>query len=200
MADEIKIKCTKCQEFKPATAEFFSADHHKRNGFASWCRLCYSAKTREHYRRDPVTRRRIATEYYEENKSDRLAYRKAYLENRRTKPLAYLLLQVKISSHKKGWQMNLTAADIERMWIAQEGRCYWWNVPLIASGQLRHPQRPSIDRLDCYRCYDPDNVVITCMAANLARSSNTVECFDEFCELVRESISQRTRRVAPKTV
>ena len=34
------LKCTRCQQNKPATAEFFPLHNKKRNGLDSWCREC----------------------------------------------------------------------------------------------------------------------------------------------------------------
>ena len=36
------LTCTRCQQEKPATAEFFPPHNKKRNGFDSWCRMCRS--------------------------------------------------------------------------------------------------------------------------------------------------------------
>ena len=37
------LKCTKCQESKAASKEFFPPNNRKHNGFDSWCRDCRSA-------------------------------------------------------------------------------------------------------------------------------------------------------------
>lgn len=34
------LKCTRCKNEKPATAEFFPLHNKKRNGLDSWCRSC----------------------------------------------------------------------------------------------------------------------------------------------------------------
>jgi hypothetical protein len=37
------LKCTKCEEHKPASKEFFPPNNRKHNGLDSWCRGCRSA-------------------------------------------------------------------------------------------------------------------------------------------------------------
>lgn len=37
------LACSRCQEEKPATAEFFPPHNKKKNGFDSWCRSCRNA-------------------------------------------------------------------------------------------------------------------------------------------------------------
>lgn len=37
------LKCTKCKQEKPKTAEFFPLHNRKSNGFDSWCRACRSS-------------------------------------------------------------------------------------------------------------------------------------------------------------
>lgn len=34
------LKCTRCENEKPASAEFFPPHNKKRNGLDSWCRAC----------------------------------------------------------------------------------------------------------------------------------------------------------------
>lgn len=48
------LKCTRCKQEKPETAEFFPLHNKKRNGLDSWCRDCrngYRSEIRRgHYR------------------------------------------------------------------------------------------------------------------------------------------------------
>jgi hypothetical protein len=192
--------CTKCKQTKPATLEYFPAERRQRSGLASWCRLCYSAATRAHYKRDPDARRAFANDYYRTNKPDRLAYAKTHMDEGRRDWRTYLLRQVKVTANKKGRPMVLTMEDIERMWAKQKGRCYWWGIELVASSGLRDPQRPSIDRLDCSKGYYPDNVVIACLAANLARSDTTVERFREFSKLMFKCLTSAPHLKVPASV
>lgn len=36
------LRCTRCKEEKPETAEFFPLHNKKKNGLDSWCRVCRS--------------------------------------------------------------------------------------------------------------------------------------------------------------
>lgn len=48
------LKCTRCQEEKPGTTQFFPPHKNKANGLDSWCRECRNSYRREirrgHYR------------------------------------------------------------------------------------------------------------------------------------------------------
>jgi pyruvate/2-oxoacid:ferredoxin oxidoreductase alpha subunit len=39
--------CTKCQEAKPATTEFFSVSKTNKNGLSSWCKICINNKSKD---------------------------------------------------------------------------------------------------------------------------------------------------------
>lgn len=41
------LRCTKCKEEKPETAEFFPLHNKKKNGLDSWCRACRSSYRNE---------------------------------------------------------------------------------------------------------------------------------------------------------
>jgi len=52
------LKCTRCKEEKPATAEFFPLHNKKKNGLDSWCRSCrssYRSETRRGNYRDMIS-------------------------------------------------------------------------------------------------------------------------------------------------
>jgi hypothetical protein len=64
----------------------------------------------------------------------------------------------------------LTPDDLRRIWLHQEGKCFWLGVQLDFSvGGARHPMRPSIDRLVASAGYVVGNVVWSTNFANRAR-------------------------------
>lgn len=65
---------------------------------------------------------------------------------------------------------NLTPDDLRRLWVAQDGRCFWTGEPLDFNvGGDRHALRPSIDKLVPAGGYVVGNVVWSTNFANRAR-------------------------------
>lgn len=83
-------------------------------------------------------------------------------------------------SKNRGVQHTLKVDDINKMFEEQKGLCYWFKVPLIPSENPKHPQQPSLDRLDGTKGYTKDNVVLACYSANIGRNENSVEVWEEF--------------------
>lgn len=73
-------KCTKCGEWKPATAEYFYGHSTNRDGFSGSCKWC----KREHYEKNKDKLAEWRREYREKNK-DKIAdsEREYYEKNRR---------------------------------------------------------------------------------------------------------------------
>ena len=65
---------------------------------------------------------------------------------------------------------------------------FWYGVPLLRTSRSKHPQQPSLDRLDNSGGYTIGNVVLTSLAANLGRNTASVEDFGGFCEAMRTTI------------
>jgi hypothetical protein len=87
------------------------------------------------------------------------------------------------SKHRK-IENNLTINDINEMFENQNGLCYWFNVPLIPSNQKKHPQQPSLDRLDRNKGYTKDNVVLCCYSANIGRNENDLDLWQKFLKVL----------------
>lgn len=84
----------------------------------------------------------------------------------------------------RGLEHTLTIDDINEMYETQNGLCHWFKIPLIPSNNLKHPQQPSIDRLDRDKGYTKDNVVLTCYSANIGRNENNLETWENFILLL----------------
>ena len=87
-------------------------------------------------------------------------------------------------SKNRGVEHNITVDDINEIFKKQNGLCFWFKVPLVPSNKLKHPQQPSLDRLDRSKGYTKDNVVLTCYSANIGRNETTVEEWEKFLKLL----------------
>jgi hypothetical protein len=87
-------------------------------------------------------------------------------------------------SKKRGKEHTLTVTDINEMYENQNGLCYWFKIPLIPSNYSKHPQQPSLDRLDRNKGYTKKNVVLTCYSANFGRNENNLEIWENFLNLL----------------
>ena len=88
-------------------------------------------------------------------------------------------------SKRRGVENTLTVIDVNEMFSNQNGLCYWFKIPLIPSKHKKHPQQPSLDRLDRSKGYTKDNVVLTCYSANIGRNENDLETWLEFLKLLK---------------
>jgi hypothetical protein len=80
----------------------------------------------------------------------------------------------------RGLEHNITVKDIDDIFEKQKGLCFWFKVPLIPSNFSKHPQQPSLDRLDRNKGYTKDNVVLTCYSANIGRNDNDIKTWKNF--------------------
>ena len=87
--------------------------------------------------------------------------------------------------------VTITEEWIMDQYKEQGGKCFWFNVPLVPSPKKKFPQQPSLDRLDRSKGYTPDNVVITCYAANIGRNENDVDTFADFIQVLRRGFSEK---------
>jgi hypothetical protein len=152
--------CKICGEIKPID-DFYKS---QRSGK---CKLCTLNFGRE----------------YKREKRKNLEFKK--LEGKKQKERRARLWQNTLIHDSKHRDVvnTLTVTDINEMFEQQKGLCYWFNVPLIPSNKTKHPQQPSLDRLDRNKGYTKDNVVLCCYSANIGRNDNDVETWIEFLNL-----------------
>jgi hypothetical protein len=132
------------------------------------CKICTLEITREYKRR-----RRIDLDF---RKSEGIKQKE-----RRVRLWKNTLIH---DSKFRGLEHNITVKDIDNMIETQNGLCYWFNIPLIPSNCTKHPQQPSLDRLDRSKGYTKDNVVLCCYSANIGRNDNNVETWKNFLNLL----------------
>ncbi len=153
--------CTKCGELKSIN-DFYITQRGNR------CKECLLKVTRNYKRKkrtDPEHRKKEGEKQKE----------------RRIRLWQNTLLHD--SKHRKV-DHTLSVDDINKMFEQQNGLCYWFKIPLIPSNKPKHPQQPSLDRLDRTKGYTKDNVVLCCYSANIGRNENDLETWVEFLKLL----------------
>lgn len=165
---EFKAKfCVRCRADKPR--EDFPAEKRNRDGLKSYCKKCSSEITG------------------------------AYIKERRTKDWAFRLLGNARTSTSGGgnrkfqkrsrpaWEkMNLTVEYLRELYGMQDGKCAYFNVPLLLDGGMGL-RSITLDRLDCERGYVQGNVVLACRAANLARGNASTDDMHVLVEMIKRS-------------
>ena len=153
--------CKKCNEFKPIT-EFYESQnsllckhHHKEDG----------RSRKKQYRLNPNVKEK-----------ERLKY-----QERKIRMWANFLLS---HSKTRECENTLKIEDIWEIYDKQKGLCYWFKIPLLPSLIKKHPQQPSLDRLDNSKGYVKDNVVLCCYAANIGRNETNIEVWSDFLDVM----------------
>jgi hypothetical protein len=158
---ETQKKCSKCEIIKPIN-DFYTTQRGHR------CKECLLKITRNYKRKkrlDPEHRKKEGLKQKE----------------RRVRLWQNTLIH---DSKRRGVENNLTIDDVNEMFEKQNGLCYWFKIPLVPSDKSKHPQQPSLDRLDGFKGYTKDNVVLSCYSANIGRNENDLETWEAFLQLI----------------
>ena len=153
-------QCSKCGKIKSVT-DFYETQR------GSKCKECILEVTRDYKRK-----KRLDPEH---RKKEGISQKK-----RRVRLWQNTLIH---DSKYRKIENTLTVDDINEMMNKQNGLCYWFKVPLIPSHHKKHPQQPSLDRLDRNKGYTKDNVVLCCYSANIGRNENDIETWEKFLSL-----------------
>ena len=157
-------QCNICREIK-------SEEHFYKSQRGSRCKECILKNGKEY--------KRILRLDPEHRKNESLKQKE-----RRVRLWQNTLIH---DSKYRGIENTLTVEDINEMFLNQQGLCYWFKVPLIPSNHVKHPQQPSLDRLDRTKGYTKDNVVLTCYSANIGRNDNDEETWKNFLSVLSKS-------------
>lgn len=102
----------------------------------------------------------------------------------------YMYAAISRRAKDKGEESDITKEFLKELFEKQNGLCYWFGIPLIPTAENRHPQKPSLDRVDRAKGYTQDNVVLACHAANMGRNSSTFQQFTDFVAVLKSSFGQ----------
>lgn len=153
--------CKICNQTKPI-GEFYSSQRSLK------CKECTLKSNRE----------------YKRNRRKNENFRLIESEKQKERRFRLWMNTLVNDSKRKNRYNDLTVQDIKDLYDKQKGMCYWFNIPLIPSKNKKHPQQPSIDRIDNKKGYTKDNVVLSCYSANIGRNENDLESWIEFLKLL----------------
>lgn len=182
------MRCARCAESKD---ESLFGDTARKAGAGAWCRECYRVYHREWYlaNKSKVTEQ---TRQWRAANPEKAAA--ANTRNRAKRVIRCWNTLLFYSTRQRSrvlacTDFDLTPDFIQSLYARQGGLCHWFGIPMLITGQDRHPQKPSVDRLDNARGYTKDNVVLACHAANMGRSKSTAEEWVSFVKLLRATWS-----------
>lgn len=124
------------------------------------------------------------TRNYKREKRKDFVYKKQESDKQKERRLRLWESTLLHTSKRKGVENTLTIEDIKNLYITQNGLCFWFKIPLIPSEKNKHPQQPSLDRLDINKGYTKDNVVLTCYSANIGRNETDMETWVNFLDVL----------------
>jgi hypothetical protein len=158
-------KCNKCGDTKN------NSDFYRPNRSAT-CKMCHLEITRE----------------YKRKKRKDLKYRE--LESKKQKERRVRLWQktlINDCKHRKG-EIDIDCEYIDYLFDKQGGKCYWFGVDLIPSTEKKHPQQPSLDRINNKLGYIKGNIVLSSYSANIGRNENDYDTWKNFIKLINPNI------------
>lgn len=91
---------------------------------------------------------------------------------------------------RRAGNFNIDLDWVYAAFIAQDKKCFWTGVEMIPSARPNHPLKPSLDRLDRDRGYEPDNVVLAALCVNLGRNEATEEQMHEYVGALKVSAKE----------
>jgi hypothetical protein len=156
------------------------------------CTICNQTKTIDKFYKSQRGRKCIvcvlerAKKYKKSRRSD-IGIRKIEGQKQKERRVKLWKNTLINDSKKRGKEHNLTVNDINEIYETQNGLCFWFKIPLIPSINLKHPQQPSLDRLDRTKGYTRDNVVLSCYSANIGRNENDVDTWKKFLSILLEN-------------
>ena len=152
-------KCTKCEEEKPATPEYFHRKTRNKDGLQNSCKQCSKAyyETKKEYYKEH------GKAYYEANKEHLKEHGKASYRTPKGK-----YAQIKSNAKVREINFALPFQIYEsKLWGEP---CHYCGVDIEVTG---------LDRKDNSKGYTPGNVVPCCFTCNAKKSAKPYEQFLE---------------------
>lgn len=164
--------CKECCDYKPIN------EFHKSQK-SLLCKFHHNLLGREQkkkYRKDPKNKEKEKLKYQE----------------RKIRLWANFLIN---NSKKRNCDNTISVEDILEIYKNQNGLCYWFKIPMVPTLTKKHPQQPSLDRIDRFKGYSKDNVVLCCYAANIGRNETDVDIWENFVDVLMNKTNKTEERI-----
>jgi hypothetical protein len=99
------------------------------------------------------------------------------------------------NSKSRDCENTITVNDILEIYKKQNGLCYWFKIPMIPTLTKKHPQQPSLDRINRFEGYAKDNVVLCCYAANIGRNETEVGVWEDFVDVLINKTNKTEEKI-----
>ena len=117
--------------------------------------------------------------------------RKEWLSDRRTRVWWQgMRASMRTAAKARGLDVSpeMTSEWLREQFKRQQGRCFYTGIPFRMVDVHRYPWRPSIDRLDSSKGYEPSNVVLCLTAINYLKNDYALDEFLELLEDIRTAV------------
>ena len=84
---------------------------------------------------------------------------------------------------------SISADDIRKLYAQQEGRCFWFGVPLEPTVDRKNLFKPSVDRLQTELGYVADNISLTSYFATIGRRNTDPETWGDAVESIKIALT-----------
>lgn len=164
--------CKECCEYKPIS-EFHKS---QKSLLCKFHHNLFGKELKKKYRQNPKNKEKEKLKYQE----------------RKIRLWANFLIH---NSKTRDCENNITVEDILEIYKNQNGLCFWFKIPMLQSLTKKHPQQPSLDRIDRLKGYTKDNVVLCCYAANIGRNETDVEIWSNFVDVLLNKTNKTEERI-----
>lgn len=164
--------CKECCEYKPIS-EFHKS---QKSLLCKFHHNLFGKELKKKYRQNPKNKEK-----------ERLKY-----QERKVRLWANFLIH---NSKTRDCENTISVEDILDIYKNQNGLCFWFKVPMIQGLTKKHPQQPSLDRIDRLKGYTKDNVVLCCYAANIGRNETDVEIWSSFVDVLLNKTNKTEERI-----
>ncbi len=167
-----------------------------RDGRCTKCRrVSYQKWYEEHTDYSHASTNAWRNEHREQSNASSRLWRKSNPEKCRIAKRVYRskswfktrFINKKSQCKRSGIEFDLTIDFLEDLWNNQNGKCYWFHIPIKIEQEKCNPLTATIERLDPSRGYTKDNVVWASYFANAGRRDCSTDEFRKVLDMVKSS-------------